>query len=142
MITYIIKRLHYFEDCTLGEMYRDDGHNEPMFVAFTLEDKVRPLGEKVWGETAIPYGKYPTVINYSNRFKRLMPLLQDVSGFEGCRIHGGNKAADTHGCILVARNIDIPGHKIYTSEEATVCNMMHSDLMGGDKICVEVVDAR
>ena len=84
--------------CTIGEMLVDGEHE-----CWTLEDVVRPDGEKVYGETAIPYGTYNVIVNRSQRFGRDLPLLVGVPNFEGIRIHPGNTAADTHGCILVGK---------------------------------------
>lgn len=74
------------------------------FECYTLEDKDRFLeegNEKVYGESAIPRGKYTITLTHSNRFNKLLPLLNAVDGFEGVRIHSGNKPEDTEGCILV-----------------------------------------
>ncbi len=68
---------------------------------FSLEDVARPHGVKIPNETAIPAGDYKVILDYSNRFKRVMPHILDVPGFEGVRIHGGNTAENTSGCILV-----------------------------------------
>ena len=61
--------------------------------------------QKLYGQTAIPTGSYPVVLTYSPRFKRTLPLLKNVPHFEGIRIHPGNSATDTAGCILVGRRL-------------------------------------
>ena len=87
-------RIQHTPTVTIGEL-----HVDGVFHCWTCEDTVRD-GPKVYGQTAIPEGEYPVVVTYSNRFKVQMPLLQDVPGFQGIRIHPGNTAADTEGCIL------------------------------------------
>ena len=60
--------------------------------------------KKVYGETAIPYGTYEVKWTYSNRFKKYMPELLNVPNFSGIRIHSGNTAADSLGCIIDGEN--------------------------------------
>ena len=60
--------------------------------------------KKVYAETAIPYGTYNVVVDYSPKFKRELPRLQNVKHFEGILIHRGNTAEDSAGCILVGEN--------------------------------------
>lgn len=86
-------------------------------ICETLEDQDRGLvaGMSLWkiselkvkGETAIPIGRYQITWTYSPRFKKMLPLLNGVPGFEGIRIHSGNKAKDTEGCILCGRNTEV-----------------------------------
>jgi len=97
---------------TLGRLYVDG-----KFFCFTLEDKDRGLrsshaltdilNRKVKAQTAIPYGKYKVSVTMSNRFKRPMPLIHNVPGFEGIRLHGGNTHHNTEGCPLVARQRNV-----------------------------------
>jgi hypothetical protein len=94
------------DKCTIGRLYID-GEDTGLY---TLEDKVRQIpGEpvekwKVFGETAIPTGIYNVVVALSSHFKRELPHLQNVPGYEGVLIHPGNTDADTEGCILVGKD--------------------------------------
>lgn len=90
-----LNRTYLGQDCTIGTMSVDG-----VFTCYTCEDTVRPLGDKIYGKTAIPAGEYDVVITHSPRFDRDLPLLLRVPGFEGIRIHPGNIPADTDGCIL------------------------------------------
>lgn len=94
----LLKRSRSTSVSTPGALFVDGD-----FECYTIEDVVRQT--KIHGQTAIPAGRYHLIINQSNRFKRLLPLLLDVPEFEGVRIHPGNTAADTEGCILVG---DVP----------------------------------
>jgi hypothetical protein len=91
-----LKRFFLGESHTLGLLYING-----KFECFTLEDKVRIPFVKVAGLTAIPEGRYKVTIDMSQRFGRMMPHVLDVPQFDGIRIHPGNYAKDTKGCILV-----------------------------------------
>lgn len=85
-----------------------------VYFCDTLEDTDRGLkdtmqvneilAKKRKGITAIPTGKYDVVLTFSPRFKRVLPLLLNVKCYEGVRIHAGNTAEDTEGCLLVGEN--------------------------------------
>lgn len=96
------------EQSTIGDLYVND-----KWECHVLEDKDRgldsitPLNQlkqiKVFGKTAIPTGKYEVAINFSNHFQKRLPLLLNVPGFEGIRIHSGNTEKDSEGCLLVGK---------------------------------------
>lgn len=92
-----LKRAYIGKTYTIGHLYVDGE-----FLCDTLEDIPRYV--KIMNETCIPTGDYKVILNESNRFKRVMPLLLQVPNFEGIRIHAGNTEADTSGCILVGKN--------------------------------------
>lgn len=91
-----IVRKDFAGDHTISDVFVND-----KFECYCIEDTVRaPDQPKVPGKTAIPYGTYKCIVTMSNRFKKELPLLVDVPNFSGIRIHTGNTAADTEGCLI------------------------------------------
>jgi hypothetical protein len=102
-----------FGGATVGKLYIDGA-----FTCNTLEDEVReipgqPVHEwKIKGNTAIPSGTYRVALQNSPRFGRDTLTLLNVPGFEFIRIHAGNTAQDTEGCLLLgmrATDVSIVG---------------------------------
>ncbi len=120
-------------DATIGKMYIDG-----IDTCYTLEDIIRPEGEKVYGKTAIPHGRYRVDVTPSARFKRDLPILLDVPNFTGVRIHAGNTAEDTHGCILVG--LEQKGAAIQRSREAmdVVFPQIRNAVQRGEEVWIEI----
>lgn len=107
----LLKRIHFGDTYTVGQLYEVTDYGQSP-LCYVLEDKVREVdGQdvKVWKEqnnTAIPKGVYDVQITFSNRFQTKLPLLADVPGFTGVRIHSGNSSKDTEGCLLLGMTWD------------------------------------
>lgn len=105
----LVKRIAKKDTYTIGKMYLNG-----KYFCDVLEDKDRGLTQsmplskiksiKVSNKTAIPTGAYKVIVNMSPKFKRNLPRLLDVPGFDGILIHRGNSDKDTAGCILVGDN--------------------------------------
>lgn len=108
MKEYII----YLYRLVLNEYYTEGVLYDNKFICDTLEDTVRDIdgsgdfdhGEvKVYGETAIPYGKRRLKVTYSPKFKRKMVLVCDVPQFKGIRMHWARTAKQLLGCVGVGK---------------------------------------
>ena len=96
----------------IGKLYIDG-----KWFCDTIEDTDRGLDDsmteeeilklKVKGETAIPTGIYQVTITYSPKYKKNMPLVNNVKGYSGIRIHSGNTSKDTEGCLVVGKNTKV-----------------------------------
>ena len=93
---------------------------------------------KVKGDTCIPYGTYDITITYSPKFKKRLPLINNVKGFEGIRIHSGNTSKDTEGCLLLGFN-KIKG-KVINSKETVdkFITIIQQALNKGEKVTIQI----
>lgn len=119
----VLKRIHFADTFTVGQLYEETAYGLSP-ICYTLEDKFReiegvPVKDwKVQDKTAIPRGTYKVSVTMSNRFKTRLPLLENVEGFTGIRIHSGNHSGNTEGCILVGMTWDGKTDWIGTSKIA------------------------
>lgn len=131
-----VERLWEKPGYTVGRLYVDG-----KFFCNTLEDTVRDLNKerKVPGKTAIPYGEYKVVFNWSPKFGRNLPRLLNVPAFEGVLIHPGNTADDSSGCILVGKNTEVGRltESRYTSDRLNV--LVEDAQRKGESITIEIV---
>lgn len=109
-----LRRIFKGDNYTIGRLYIDG-----KYFSDTIEDTVRELPpfcsdtsigkncscpQKIYGKTAIPSGEYKITMEYSPKFKRILPRLHNVPHFLGILIHSGNTEADSAGCIIVGKN--------------------------------------
>jgi hypothetical protein len=112
----ILTRTYKSSTATLGQIYIGVD-----LICSTLEQVDRQLedgGEKIDGLTCIPRGTYVLDFTYSPKFNMKLPLLINVPNFINIRIHPGNTAADTEGCILVGTKMDIKREMVLNSRLA------------------------
>lgn len=122
--------------CMMGSLFVDGE-----FECFTLEDVPRPT--KIKGETAIPAGTYKVILTMSPRFKKIMPLLLNVPGFDGIRIHTGNTHADTEGCLVVGQEVGPDGESLLRSRAAyqPLFEKMQAATAAGQEIFIEIINS-
>jgi hypothetical protein len=93
---------------------------------------------KIKGKTAIPRGYYDVKVTWSEKYQRNMPLVVDVPGFSGIRLHSGNSAKDTEGCILFGKNDKvgwISDSRYWTDK---IYRLINTALAKGEKITLIV----
>jgi hypothetical protein len=135
----ILNRKYRTPQSTIGVLSRVNlnGHNEEL--CFILEDTDRGLHSgmteaeiskiKVHSKTAIPAGRYKIALTFSNRFQKYLPELIAVKGFAGIRIHSGNTAADSEGCLLTGQKFGV--NEVTNSRPAF--NYLYSLLQAAEK---------
>ena len=142
-------------ECTIGQL-TINGTEE----CWILEDPVRPPGVWIGGATAIPAGRYKVVLTVSERAQRgtlwcpaketwpndkskwVLPLLVDIPGHQGIRIHAGNRAADTVGCLITGQE---RGENVVSGSRPALIAVMaalEAAQNGGEACWLTILDPR
>jgi len=143
-----LKRTERTADYTAGELYIDG-----TLFCHTIEDADRGLtdamteeevnAKKVYGETAIPAGTYSVLFTESPKFKTrswsifggVVPVLANVKGFAGIRIHPANTARELLGCIAVGD----PGPGCVKNSVPTWQRLMLQIYKPGQKVTIVII---
>ena len=140
----LVKRIAKRPTYTIGKMYLDG-----KYFCDTLEDTDRSISQstpidtikkvKLPNNTAIPTGTYKVIVNVSPKFKRLLPRLLNVPGFDGVLIHRGNTDKDTSGCILIGEN-KVVGRVINsTGYETKLVSILNKAQDNKENITIEIM---
>lgn len=140
----LLERKIFNQNSTEGNLYVDG-----KWFCNTIEDRVRAKpGEwkkelKVYGKTAIPYGRYPVLVTWSNRFKRPMVGVFNVPDFEGIRFHWGTTELSSAGCIIISYKDDDENHRLILEKQATedLINMVNQEQKTG-KIFLTIEESK
>lgn len=136
-----LKRIANKDNYCIGKLYING-----KYFCDTLEDvdrglddsmtEVDILKQKKYGQTAIPTGIYTVLLTYSPKYKKVMPLINNVKGYSGIRIHSGNTSKDTLGCLLVGKNT-VVGR---LTDSRNTYNALYKRLQqkGSNKITIEI----
>lgn len=141
-LVYHLQRRPSVHGATIGE-FMIPGQAAPFY---TCEDEIREVAGapvsawKVDGATAIPAGTYRIISTDSVRFQERLPLLVDVPGFSGIRIHAGNGIGDTSGCLLAGKTV--VGDAIFQSRAACAIwtAQIEAALLAGRVVSIQIVN--
>lgn len=133
------------EKYTIGNLYVNG-----VFFSNVLEDTVRGLRQdmtpeeiqkiKIHGQTAIPSGRYEIRVTLSARFRRQLPILLNVPGYAGVRIHPGNTDANTEGCLLPGKNDRVGQVSNSRATMAALQKQIEEAIYQNSKVYIEIVD--
>ena len=136
-----LKRIANKKDYCIGKLYING-----KYFCDTLEDVDRGLDDsmteddikqiKIKGQTAIPVGIYTVLLTYSPKYKKVMPLINNVKGYSGIRIHSGNSSKDTEGCLLVGKNTVVG--RLTDSRNTYNALFKRLQQKGSNKITIEI----
>ena len=83
---------------------RTNRNNKAVYgkLSIPFEDGTRTFDTLENADFLIPAGTYPLRLTWSPKFKKMLPLIDEVPDREGIRIHRGTTPEHSTGCVLVS----------------------------------------
>lgn len=139
----LLIRENFTPDYTEGKLFING-----VYICDTIEDCDRGLDDKmseeeilkkkVYGKTCIPYGRYKVIIDYSNKYGKMLIHILNVKGFDGIRIHSLNSADSSLGCIGPGKRT-APGWVSKSRYHYEIIHeMVEEALNRGDEVHIEI----
>lgn len=144
----MLKRKFFGGEYTVGDLFINGG-----YFCNTIEDTLRELPAvcpytskglpcrckgKVYAKTAIPAGEYRVAMEYSQKFKRVLPRLHGVPHFSGILIHPGNTQEDSAGCIICGKNTA----KGKVTDSRATCDKLNDILSEEKDIVIRIINGK
>ena len=130
----LIKRNYYGPDFTHSQLYTNGNYFCEVLERYdanltedNTKEEVQEAKKKY--NCCIPTGTYKIILTYSNTFKKTLPLLLNVIGFSGIRIHEGNTSQSSKGCLLVGTKTNTPS--FIANSKKTLASLM--DMLKNEK---------
>ena len=105
---------------TLGKCTVYDENNKPIFSALSLERGWRNNMNNI---SCVPLGRYPLILEFSNRFQTDLWELKNVPNRSECKFHSANYWFQLNGCIALGRSladINKDGYNDITASRSTM----------------------
>lgn len=144
MLHLTLIRAYKKDTYTIGRLYAGG-----RFICNTIEDKDRGLNQfmsesdiqkvKVKAETAIPIGTYKLVVSMSPKFGRKLIEIQNVPAYSGVRVHRGNTAQDSAGCVIVGMNTEKGKVTNSTKYEELLTTMVESAINNKEECYLTII---
>lgn len=134
---------------TEGNLWIKQKDGSWKWLCNTIEDVVRAKpGEwrkalKIYAKTAIPYGRYPVVVTWSNRFQQQMPRIMNVPDFDGILFHWGTTELSSAGCVIISYKDDDSKHKLLFDKAVTYdLRKLVSNAQKTEKVWLTIADKK
>lgn len=140
----LVARTPSRQTCTISPLFVNAATQQQCFILENVVDEVIGEDPAIWkesdGRNAVPVGRYPVQWTFSQHFQKMTPEILGVPGFEGVRIHGGNRDTDTEGCLVTGTAIGADQESVTGSDVARdiLYDLINRAITAGEEVWITI----